>query len=309
MKLIKKQDFTNVKNAQSVLFNVDWLECRVNGQLDMLQMSLNGYEATNDKGNATHNNIFETKDFTILWNIKHEYIKDKYIHLRLSNRALYGIYSPIELMNDIIKTYFINVEEVFLTRCDLCFDMLQVNECYQYLVSLFNYKQIDNNITRYGTLGGKFYEKEYKNYYAGNRGSRLFYRLYNKSIENTDYQTLAPKKPYIKQYFESYFGDTDIDIWRFEIEYKPIRLRLSDFELDIEADKYFSKFFATNRIIRDLGLPYDVSEEFDLKKAIKLVRLLFLFDKSNNNSGIGLFSKRLFSYLVEKYNIDTTKLA
>ena len=276
------QDFTDVTDnglmRDTVVTCIDWFEVRTKKRvnIDFLQ-SHYGYSPINDKGCVTHYHYFETKWFSLSWDIKASFINDSYTHIRLKNEFLYCeecLNSTCDaFMNWILDRFFYGDGETYISRIDVCFDMLSDSQTYFYLRSLFKEKAFAN-VDRFGSISGNFHGKLFTNYYAGNRGSAKFFRLYNKTVENTDYQTNVSKKQYITDIHFNTFGKTDCDIWRFEIEYKPVRLSLDAYNQYLLVSQLESKYIYNGSTQIMSGLPYDNQDVFTKKDAVRLSRLL-----------------------------------
>ena len=255
MKFAQKKE--NLKNEirrtaligkNTLLCVFDWFEVRVEGEPSIEKLNLLGYDSNLDKGCATHSHYFENDTWSVSWDIKSPYIKQVYTHVRLKNHLFYTeqlrTYGLSQFMQFVLGWCFDLPVNAFVSRMDICIDMREDSDTYNYIKHLFISKNLVSSVTRYGEISGvhPYTREKYVNYYAGNRSAFAFYRLYNKYIENTDKNGIS-KKQYITDLHNIYFG-TD-RVVRFEIELKPQRLNLNDLDADC---KYFN-YIKSERIL------------------------------------------------------------
>lgn len=268
----------------TLLCVIDWFEVRVNSLPDIDKLISLGYSPELDKGCATHMNYFECENFSIAWNIKSSYIKQVYTHVRIKNDYLYSYdvrkFGCASIMREFLKSVFVGDYKAFVSRFDICFDMRKDSDLVEYLKYLFITKALVSGVTRYGEISGvcAYTGEKYTNYYAGNRSSFAFYRLYDKYIENHDKNGVV-KKSYISDLHKCYYGTDFVE--RFEIEIKPNNCELDKFEHDnFYFDFIRSRFFSGNIVVQPyLGKEYDFSDFFTAKDAYNLNFLLNKFER------------------------------
>lgn len=284
----KKENLKSVERRKlqigknSLLSVVDWFEVRVNSLPSINKLNELGYSEELDKGCATHYNYFETDKFSIAWNIKSSYIKQVYTHVRFKNDYLYTLdvrkFGCGYVMTKFLECIFEGDYVAYVSRLDICFDIQKDSELVDYLTNLFITKSLVSGITRYGSISGVVQKtgEKYVNYYAGNRSSFAFYRLYDKYIENTDKNGVV-KKQYIDELHKTYFGTNRV--MRFEVEIKPNNCLLSKFQHDnFYYDFIKSRFFGANVVVQPyFGNEYYFNDTFSPKDAYNLNFLIKKF--------------------------------
>lgn len=279
VELVRKYNFTDVKSVKerrSLLGCVfDWFEVRVHELPDVEELAKYGYVAQLDKGCATHSHYFENDDFSVSWDIKSSYIEKGWTHLRVKNHKFYSILgynSIVDYVKILCKSLFTS-EQIIIVRVDFAFDMSIKSDLFRHIRAKFRTHNLEN-VEKYTHFIGKVGNYQYINYSAGGRGGRFFYRLYNKTVENQDYQTGQPKKQYIADWHKQLFNDDMI--YRFEIEYKPLNTLLSEFVYNNFRD-FALKYFEDENIKIFSGENYVSTNEFTKKDAANLMRLINKF--------------------------------
>lgn len=272
--LITKDD---KKNVVGCVF--DWFEVRVKALPLISELSKYGYSAEKDKGCATHLHYFETDDFSVSWDIKSSYINKCWSHFRVKNSVFYGVRgfnTIVDYIQSTCKRIFdCGLDDIIISRVDFAYDMLTGSFEHNLIRSRFENRFFD--CEKYTEFHGKVGYRIFTNYSAGNRGSRVFMRLYYKTIENTDYHTSQPKKQYIADFHEELFG-VGCDVVRFEIEWKPQgNVILSDWVYS-HFDNFWSKYVSDEFVILVLGEYNKNENSFSRVKAQRLLKLLQEFN-------------------------------
>lgn len=281
-------DKNNVTTVGCVL---DWLDIRVKGTPTIYKLNHDGYCEELDKGCATHYHYFETELFSIAWDIKATYIRDTYSHFRVKNKAFYGFVGSelIDWVKSQIMDYFGSVD-AYISRCDFAFDFPIKSAISQHFVDLFVHHKLGEKISKYALFRGKCDGREYVNFTAGNRGSRFFFRFYNKTIENYDIKNHCFKKQYIKDWHDSIFYNPDNDdIMRFEVEFKPQIMSLySDFSIGYYFDDLLSHFVSGYARKCFYGHRYQPNEKYFTEKDFNQLKQLLYKLHDCYNSEVGL---------------------
>ncbi len=275
--LVRSYSFINdSKNAVGCVF--DWFEVRVKALPLISELSKYGYSADNDKGCATHLHYFETDDFSVSWDIKSSYINKCWSHFRVKNSVFYGVRgfnSIVEYVQSTCKRIFdCGLDDIIVSRIDFAYDMRTGSFEHNLIRSRFENRFFDCG--KYTEFHGKVAHRIFTNYSAGNRGSRVFMRLYYKTIENTDYHTSQPKKQYIADFHKRLFGVCDVV--RFEIEWKPQgNVILSELVYQHFLD-FWEKYVNDGFVVLFLGEYNENENSFSKVKAQRLLKLLQEFN-------------------------------
>lgn len=275
--LVRKYQFTNNLSENLVGCVFDWFEVRVKSRPLHFELYKYGYIESMDKGCATHNHYFETDDFSIAWDIKSSYIDKIWSHFRVKNHVLYGIRGFNSVVDYVLSScrriFDCGLDDVIIVRLDYAYDMPVGSLEHNIIRSRFENRMF--NVDKYTEFHGKVGYFNYTNYSAGNRASRVFLRLYYKTVENTDYQTRQPKKEYIFDWHQMLFGN--VDVVRFEVEFKPQgNMVLSDLVYGRFTD-FWAKYVNCDSVNLCLGEYNSDARTFSRVKAKKLHSLLSEF--------------------------------
>lgn len=277
--LVRSYLFTNDSKDNVVGCVFDWFEVRVKALPIISELSKYGYLANKDKGCATHLHYFETDEFSISWDIKSSYINKCWSHFRVKNSMLYGIRgfnTIVDYVQSACKRIFdCGLDDIIISRIDFAYDVQCGSFEHNLIRSRFENRYFDCD--RYTEFHGKVGHRIFTNYSAGNRGSRVFMRLYYKTIENTDYHTGQPKKQYIADFHKLLFG-VGCDVVRFEIEYKPQgNVILTDLVYEHFID-FWNKYVNGEFVVLVLGEYNKNENSFSRIKAQRLLKLLQEFN-------------------------------
>ena len=262
----------------------DWFEVRVQDIPNIKKLAELGYCEDLDKGCATHNHYFETDSYSVAWDIKSSYVKTCWTHIRLKNELLYRITDPVDYIRKVCKDlfYYVSDDGIIITRIDVAYDMPVGSFYYNILRSKFELHELD--VEKYTEFHGKVGKLEFTNYSAGSRSAQRFFRLYYKSVENTDYQKHVAKKQYIKDYHDKLFG-VNVQVARFEIELKPQGNHILDDTIYSEVIQLFRKYADGYLAKLQIYGRYDSGKtEFSERDLYLLVRLMKKYLHSNHIS-------------------------
>ena len=298
--LIRNYNFTseNKKQSRQIIGCVfDWFECRINQVPSISALELFGYSSEQDKGCVTHEHYFETNDFSVSWDIKSTYIQKGWSHFRVKNHIFYslrGFNSVVEYAEITIRRIFGSNAIPVITRIDFAFDISEKSDFLSVIRSQFRNHTLPGT-DKYTHFVGKVGTLRYVNYSAGARGSRLFFRLYHKTIENTDFKNNAPKKQYIADWHRQLFGNDNVI--RFEVEYKPSNNTLLSNFVYQHFEEFASKYFGGEDLKLYLGEQYKKNKTYTDRDAKRLIRELDKYFSFKDNTRGLVIGK----YFVERY--------
>lgn len=260
---------------------IDWLELRLQGEPNVEYLKKMGYNSIFDRGTRSHFHTFEHDEFILMWGIKSPYIKEVYTHLQVKNKTLYKEEnfwkdSIMDFCNKYAVDCGLSLDGARVARIDFAIDVPYMSPQFNVCERKFMMQEVGIGREHFKRYAKYVTKQGYQNYSAGNRASQFFVRLYNKTEENTDSKTGQPKKPYISLLHKLNFGD--VPVYRLEIEFKPRKAFVNQFNEFIEyydylVNRFFGDKVTTKKIY--LGDSYEKSlQKFTNRDAVALLKML-----------------------------------
>lgn len=285
---------------------IDWLELRLQGEPNVEYLKRLGYNPIFDKGTRSHFHKFETDDFVLMWEIKSPYIKAVYTHLQVKNKTLYREESflkdsILDLCNKFALDCGLSLENAMVSRIDFAVDVPFMSPQFNLCERKFMMQEVGIGREHFRRYAMYVTKQGYHNYTAGNRASQFFVRLYNKTEENTDIRTGKPLKPYILELHKLNFGD--VPVYRLEVEFKPRKAYVSQFNDFIQYYAYLTSRFFDEKVTPKnvyLGDNYEKTlQKFTERDAIALLRMLDKYSEFLGNcpSYVSMLQKELKKFL------------
>lgn len=136
-------------------------------------------------------------------------------------------------------------EQAHITRLDFCFDILMSKSAWRSFLAQCFAHQLETMDTRKAKRYVVHADGDSSTVYIGARSSDRYFRIYNKSLEDPQYQLLDP-----------FSGDPldvpeDSYIVRYEVELKRRVRTIKGVDMTLDLKPYFESYFADGKLLCD----------------------------------------------------------